>query len=165
MLPHLSVMTSALLIFEPRMVTTTLDTLRLMLLVQRRRALSALVGFFSADLRARARHSVTEPGQSMEHSWIRGRFRGRDPRRHGNGGTAGGQVYPLAHRILRLWPTAGRGAGYGVTKFFGHGKEGRVSVVTCSARSRDLQRVEQITAETDARCFITVEDIRQLQMG
>ena len=52
-----------------------------------------------------------------------------------------------------------------MTEFFGHRKEGRVSVVTCSARSRDLQRVEQIAAETDARCFITVEDIRQLQMG
>ena len=66
MLPHLSVLTSALLIFGLRMVTTTLDTLRLMLLVQRRRALSALVGFFQALIFVLALGTVL---QNLDNPW------------------------------------------------------------------------------------------------
>ena len=169
MLPHLSVLTSALLIFGLRMVTTTLDTLRLMLLVQRRRALSALVGFFQALIFVLALGTVI---QNLDNPWnILGYA----------GGFAAGILAGmameerLAVRFIHLRivssdhgpqiAAALRAAGYGVTEFFGHGKEGRVSMVTCSARSTDLQRVEKIAAETDPQCFITVEDIRQMQRG
>ena len=66
MLPPMSVLTSALLIFGLRMANITLDTLRLMLVVQRRRALSALVGFFQALIFVLALGTVL---QNLDSPW------------------------------------------------------------------------------------------------
>jgi uncharacterized protein YebE (UPF0316 family) len=165
----MSVLTSALLIFGLRMVNITLDTLRLMLVVHRRRALSALVGFFQALIFVLALGTVL---QNLNNPWnILG---------YAGGYSAG----ILAGMALEEWLAVGfshvrivspdhgpqlaaalRAAGHGVTEFSGRGKEGRVRVVTCSARRRDLHRVERIATETDASCFITVEDIRPLRRG
>ena len=48
MLPTSSVLTTSLLIFTLRVGNIALDTLRVMLVVQRKRVLSALVGFCQA---------------------------------------------------------------------------------------------------------------------
>ena len=169
MLPPMSVLTSALLIFGLRMANITLDTLRLMLVVQRRRALSALVGFFQALIFVLALGTVL---QNLDSPWnILGYA----------GGYAAGILAGMAleerlaigfsHvRIVSTehgsqLATALRTAGYGVTELLGHGKDGRVRVVICGARRQDLQRGEGIATEIDARCFITVEEIRPLRRG
>ena len=169
MLPPMSILTSALLIFGLRMANITLDTLRLMLVVQRRRALSALVGFFQALIFVLALGTVL---QNLDSPWnILGYA----------GGYAAGILAGMAleERLaigfshVRIVSTehgpqlaaALRAAGHGVTELLGRGKEGRVRVVICSARRRDLRRVESIATEIDVRCFITVEEIRPLRRG
>ena len=66
MLPPMSFLTSALLIFGLRMINITLDTLRLMLVVQRRRAFSAVVDFFQALIFVLALGTVL---QNLENPW------------------------------------------------------------------------------------------------
>ena len=61
--------------------------------------------------------------------------------------------------------TALRAAGYSVTEYIGHGKDGRVLEVNVIAKRRDLPNIEEIASKIDPKCFITVEQINPMRRG
>ena len=169
MLPHYSALTSALLIFGLRVINVTLDTLGLMMVVQRRRALSVIIGFFQALIFVLTLGTVL---RNLDNPWniigyacgyAAGLLFGIELEERLAVGFSHVRIVSSEHGPQMA--AALRTAGYGVTEFLGRGKDGRVHVVTCSARRRDLQRVEHIAAQTDVGCFITVEEIRPLRRG
>ena len=169
MLPHVSVLTSALLIFGLRVINVTLDTLGLMMVVQRRRTLSVLIGFFQALIFVLTLGTVL---RNLDNPWnivgyasgyAVGLLAGIELEKRLAVGFSHVRIISSKHGPELAY--ALRTAGYGVTELLGRGKDGRVHILTCSARRRDLQRVEEIASQTDASCFITAEEIRPLRRG
>jgi uncharacterized protein YebE (UPF0316 family) len=58
-----------------------------------------------------------------------------------------------------------RSAGYAATELSGRGKDGMVSVINCSVRRRDIDRVREQVKHIDPEAFLTVEEVRPLQRG
>ena len=58
-----------------------------------------------------------------------------------------------------------RDAEYAVTEIPAHGKDGMVTVLTCSVRRKEIAEVEKIVREADAEAFITAEDLRAVKRG
>jgi uncharacterized protein YebE (UPF0316 family) len=58
-----------------------------------------------------------------------------------------------------------RNAGFAATELPARGRDGTVSVISCSLRRRDIPRLTQEVETIDAQAFITAEDIRALQRG
>jgi uncharacterized protein YebE (UPF0316 family) len=52
-----------------------------------------------------------------------------------------------------------------VTELAGRGKDGMVSVLTCSVRRRDVSQVTRQVHNVDPEAFVTVEDVRPLHRG
>ena len=169
MLPTTSVVTTALLIFILRVGNIALDTLRVMLVVQRKRVLSALVGFCQALMWIVIIKSVLE---NLENFYSIAAYAG---------GYSAGILVGMAleerlaigfsHvRIVTAQNTHQmsadlRAAGYGVTEYIGHGKDGRVLEVNVIAKRRDLANIEEIASTIDPKCFITAEQINPMRRG
>ena len=169
MLPTSSVLTTSLLIFTLRVGNIALDTLRVMLVVQRKRVLSALVGFCQALMWIVVIKSVLD---NLENFYSIAAYAG---------GFSAGILVGMAleerlaigfsHvRIVTVQNThqisaALRAAGYGVTEYIGHGKDGRVLEVNVIAKRRDLANIEEIASTIDPKCFITAEQINPMRRG
>ena len=169
MLPTNSVLTTSLLIFTLRVGNIALDTLRVMLVVQRKRVLSALVGFWQALMWIVVIKSVLE---NLENFYSIVAYAG--------GYSAGilvgmaleerlaigfSHVRIVTSEIARLMSTALRASGYGGTEYVGHGKDGRVLEVNVIAKRRDLSDIEEIASRIDPKCFITSEAINPMRRG
>ena len=79
----------------------------------------------------------------------------------------------LGYMMLRIYsPTHGpeiarklREAGYAVTDFVAHGRDGRITVVNSVVARKDTQTVQAIVERTDPEAFITVDEARSLRHG
>ena len=159
----------AVLIFFLRVADMSLDTLRLMFVVRGRRGLAWILGFFEAAIFVVAVSSVIQNlgnplnvigfaagfatgnvvGMFLE-EWLAIGFiqlRVISSRR----GTA------LADRL--------RKEGYAVTEIPARGRDGVVTLLSCSVRRRQVETVRQVVSEVDAEAFITAEEIRPLRRG
>lgn len=58
-----------------------------------------------------------------------------------------------------------RNANYAVTEIPARGKDGSVSLLTCSIRRKELKEVKKLILKADPEAFITVEDINPIQRG
>lgn len=58
-----------------------------------------------------------------------------------------------------------RVAGYGVTEFNAMGKDGMVTMLTCSVQRRQAPEVRRIVEESDPQAFITAQAVRSVQRG
>ncbi len=58
-----------------------------------------------------------------------------------------------------------RAAGYAATELPARGRDGSVSVISCSVVRRDIHRVRAEVDQIDPSAFITVEDIRPIHRG
>ena len=169
MLPTSSVLTTSLLIFTLRVGNIALDTLRVMLVVQRKRVLSALVGFCQALMWIVVIKSVLD---NLENFYSIVAYAG--------GYSAGilvgmaleerlaigfSHVRIVTSENARQMSTALRTSGYGVTEYVGHGKDGRVLEVNVIAKRRDLSDIEEIASRIDPKCFITSEAINPMRRG
>src|SRR5690606_14006800 len=58
-----------------------------------------------------------------------------------------------------------RERGYGVTEFFGQGREGRVEIVYTAVARREIPRVVDEVQGWDPDAFVTVEEPREMRRG
>ena len=58
-----------------------------------------------------------------------------------------------------------RDEGYAVTEIPARGKDGMVSMLTCSVRRKQVAKVESTVREVDAEAFVTAEDILPVSRG
>jgi uncharacterized protein YebE (UPF0316 family) len=58
-----------------------------------------------------------------------------------------------------------RAAGFAVTEIPARGKDGTVTMLTCSVQRRHVDQVHRIVNQTDPSAFITAEDVRPVRRG
>ena len=164
-----TVLSTSLLIFVLRVINIALDTLRVMFVVQRKRVLSAFVGFIQAIMWIVVMKAVLD---NLENFFSIVAYAG--------GYSAGILVGMALEERLAIGfshvrivtsqenpqiSTTLRKAGYGVTDYIGQGKDGRVLEVNVIAKRRDLTNIEEIVSKIDPDCFVTSEAITPLRRG
>lgn len=158
-----------LIIFVLRVASMSFDTLRVLYVIRGRRTLAWTLGFFQSVLWVIAIGGVfSDLGNLLNMAGYAAGF--------ATGNVVGMAIeerLALGHAHMRIIsPKRGsaiadaiRRAGYAATELPGRGKDGTVSVISCSVRRRDVDRVRQETGEIDPQAFITVEDIQPLHRG
>jgi len=158
-----------LVIFGLRVADMTLDTLRVLLVIRGRKALAWTLGFVQSAIWVVAISSVL---RHVDNLWNVVGYAGGFAT-----GTVIGMVIEerlaIGHGHVRvISPHRGsaladaiRASGYAVTELAGRGKDGMVSVLTCSVRRRDVSLVTQQVHNVDPEAFVTVEDVRPLHRG
>ena len=58
-----------------------------------------------------------------------------------------------------------RGEGYAVTEVAARGKDGMVSLLSCSVQRKDVGHVRALVNQVDEMAFITAEDVRPVRRG
>ncbi len=58
-----------------------------------------------------------------------------------------------------------RDEGYAVTELLARGKDGMVSVLSCTVQRKTAPDVEEVIQKTDQNAFITAEEVRSVRRG
>ncbi|MGD2252385.1 MAG: DUF5698 domain-containing protein [Anaerolineales bacterium] len=157
------------IVFGLRVTDMTLDTLRVLFVIRGRKGLAWTLGFFQSLIWVVAISSVLG---NLDNLWNVAGYAG---------GFATGivvgmvleELLAIGHGHIRIMSSrrgsaiaeAIRQAGYAATEISGRGKDGTVTVINCSVRRRDIDRVRSEVYRTDPSAFITVEDVRPLHRG
>jgi uncharacterized protein YebE (UPF0316 family) len=157
------------IIFALRVTDMSLDTLRVLFVIRGQRAAAWFSGFFQSAIWVVA---ITSVLGNLDSVWNLVAYAS---------GFATGSVVGMAieermavgYGHLRIMsPRRGsaiaeavRQAGYAATEIAGRGRDGMVSVITCSVRRRHIGRVQRTVAETDPEAFVTVQEVRPLHRG
>jgi uncharacterized protein YebE (UPF0316 family) len=157
------------IIFLMRVTDMSLDTLRVLFVIRGRKPLAWVMGFFQSALWVVA---ITTVLSNLDNLWNVIGYAG---------GFATGNVVgmlieerlAIGHGHLRIIsPHRGkaiteaiRDAGYAATELPGRGKDGTVSVISCSVKRRDIDNVQRGIYTIDPEAFVTVTDIRPLHRG
>jgi uncharacterized protein YebE (UPF0316 family) len=158
-----------LVIFGLRVCDMSLDTLRVLFVVRGQKPLAWLLGFFQSAIWVLA---ITSVLSNLDNLWNIVAYAG---------GFATGNVVgmtieerlAIGHSNLQIISSrrgsaiadAIRTAGYAATEMAARGRDGTVSVISCSMRRRDVVRVRKKVESIDPEAFITVEDIRPIHRG
>jgi uncharacterized protein YebE (UPF0316 family) len=158
-----------LVIFGLRVCDMSLDTLRVLFVVRGRKPLAWILGFFQSALWVLA---ITSVLSNLDNLWNIAAYAG---------GFATGNVVgmfieerlAIGHSNLQIISShrgsaiadAIRKAGYAATEMPARGRDGTVSVISCSVRRRDISRVRKEVEKIDDDAFITVEDIYPIHRG
>ncbi len=158
-----------LLIFVLRIFDVSLSTMRILLSVRNQRVMVPVIGFFEVLIWIFAVGSAIRNLESVWH--VLGYA----------GGFAMGNIVGLwiegklaiGLATLRIISRAGgvelaeslRDQGYGVTEFFGQGREGRVEIVYTAVARREIPRVLDEVTRWDPDAFVTVEEPREIRRG
>lgn len=157
------------LIFFLRIIEMSLDTVRVLMVMRNRKSLAWILGFFQAIIFVFAIGSVlsdlNSPVKLLGYS----------------AGFATGTVIgmyieerlAIGHIHLNIIsPTFGaavaeemRSEGYAITEIPARGKDGMVTMLSCSVRRRDVYKVRRIVNRIDPTAFITTEDIQPVRRG
>lgn len=156
-------------IFGLRVCDMALDTLRVLFVVRGRKPLAWVLGFFQSALWVLA---ITSVLNNLDNLWNVAAYAG---------GFATGNVVgmlieerlAIGHSHLQIISSRRgsaiaesiRNAGYAATEMPARGRDGTVSVISCSVRRRDIKRVRKEVDKIDPEAFITVEDIRPIHRG
>lgn len=152
------------LIFLARIGDVSLGTLRTVVVMQGRRGLSWLLGFFEVLIWVFAVSAVISNlnhpllaisyalgfatgnyvGLTIEQWWAPGR-----------------QVVRVFSRIGREMAERLRADGYGVTLFTGEGRDGPVNSLYIQTARRGADALTDLAREIDPACFYVVEDVRE----
>jgi uncharacterized protein YebE (UPF0316 family) len=157
------------IIFLMRVTDMSLDTLRVLFVIRGRKPLAWIMGFFQSALWVVA---ITSVLSNLDNLWNVIGYAGG----FATGNVVGMMIeerLAIGHGHLRIISSrrgkavaeAIRDAGYAVTELPGHGKDGTVSVISCSVKRRDIDNVQRAVYSIDPEAFITVEDIRPLHRG
>lgn len=157
------------LIFLLRVIDMSLDTLRVLFMIRGRKPLAWLLGFFQSALWVVA---ITSVLSNLDNPWnVIGYASG-----FATGNVVGMTIEELlaigfghmriisSHRGNAI-AEAVREAGYAATEIPGRGKDGTVTVINCSVKRRDIEKVRKKVAEIDPEAFVTLEEIRPLHRG
>lgn len=160
---------SAGLIFSLRLSDMSLDTLRVLFVMRGQKAIAWVLGFFQATIFVLALTSVlrdlSNPLNVIGYA----------------AGFATGNVLGM---VIEDWLAIGfthlrvissrrgpaiaerlREEGYAVTEIPARGKDGMVSVLNCSVKRKNVEKVRQMVNQVDVDAFITREDIRPVRRG
>ncbi|MBN2472318.1 MAG: hypothetical protein JXN59_16455 [Anaerolineae bacterium] len=165
----MQVLLGALGIFALRIVGISISTVRVLITVQGRRAVSSFLGFFEALVFALALGSVVNELDNVMNlmayclgfavgtyvgMWLEEKF-------IVNYVTI--QVVSLhnAHQIA----DAVREAGFGATEAWGQGAKGLVGSVRIVVLRRDVRRVVAYATEVDPDAFVTLDETRAVRHG
>jgi len=165
----ISALLGAGMIFALRVSDMTLDTLRVLVMMRGRRKIAWVLGFFQALIFVIAIGSVLNNldnplnilgyaagfatgivvGITIEERLAIGHIQLSiiSPRR----GAA------LAERL--------RSEGYAITEISGRGKDGVVTMLSCSVLRKNVSKVQELVNEVDDSAFITAEDVRSVRRG
>lgn len=157
------------LIFTLRVLDMSLDTLRVLFVLRNRRAIAWVVGFFQALIFVLAISSVLSGLDNP--LTILGYAAG-----FATGNVIGMLIeerLAIGHVQLSIvsprWGSAIaekiRAEGYAVTEIPARGRDGMVTLLTCSVLRRHMRKVREIVNLVDGEAFITAEDVRPVRRG
>jgi uncharacterized protein YebE (UPF0316 family) len=159
----------ALLIFVLRIGDMSLDTIRLLYVVRGHKLLAWLLGFFQSLIFVVAIANVLTGKASLLSilAYALGFATGNVI------GMLIEEKLAIGHIRLTVVSTSLgsaladklRRVGYAVTEVPARGKNGTVSMLSCSVRRREFDNAETIILEVDPEAFITAEDVRAVRRG
>lgn len=157
------------LIFLLRISDMSLDTLRVLVVMRGRKSAAWILGFFQSMIFVLAISSVLRNLDNPLN--ILGYAAG-----FATGNVVGmvlEEKLAIGHVQLSvvsstLGPAIAerlREEGYAVTEIPARGKDGAVSLISCSVLRKNVERVRHIVNQVDANAFITAEDVRPVRRG
>ena len=165
----ISALLSAGVIFALRVSDMTLDTLRVLVMMRGRRKIAWVLGFFQASIFVIA---ITNVLSNLDNPLnILGYAAG-----FATGIVVGMTIeerLAIGHVQLSII-SPGRGAaladrmraeGYAITEISGRGKDGVVTMLSCSVLRKNVSKVQELVNEVDDSAFITAEDVRSVRHG
>ena len=159
----------AVVIFFLRVADMSLDTLRLLFVVRGRRGLAWVLGFFESAIFVVAVSSViTNLGNPLNVIGFAAGF--------ATGNVVGMIIEErLAIGYIQLRVISSRRGtaladclrknGYAVTEIPARGKDGVVTLLSCSVRRKQVDTIRQLVSDVDGEAFVTAEEIRPLRRG
>ena len=165
----ISALLSAGVIFALRVSDMTLDTLRVLVMMRGRRKIAWVLGFFQASIFVIA---ITNVLSNLDNPLnILGYAAG-----FATGIVVGMTIeerLAIGHVQLSII-SPGRGSalaerlreeGYAITEISGRGKDGVVTMLSCSVLRKNVSKVQDLVNEVDDSAFITAEDVRSVRRG
>ena len=164
---------AGLFVFAMRVIDMSLDTLRLLFVMRGRKFLAAGIGVVQATVFILAVSTVLRG--PLDPFTVAGYALG-----FGTGiiiGMLAEQRLALGHAMLRVYAPGAdaasgetiavglRAAGFAVTEFSAHGRDGEISVINSALARRDIARAQDIVRRIDPGAFVTVDEIQPLQRG
>ena len=165
----LSFFLAGLFIFAMRVLSVSLATTRLMMVVQGRKLLAWITGFFQALIFITiVRDVLLNIGDWTKVLAYSGGF--------ATGVIVGMMIESrIALGYIRLHiisPSRGkqlanslRENGFGLTEIPAKGKDGAVTLINCNVTRRQVNQVVDIVTDLDPEAFITAESVRSVQRG
>lgn len=159
----------ALLIFALRVTDMSLDTLRVLFVMRGRKGFAWVLGFFQSAVFVIA---ITSVLQNLSNPLnVIGYAAG-----FATGNVIGMLIeerLAVGYMDLRIISSRRgtaiaerlRQEGYAVTEIPARGKDGMVSLLSCSVRRRYVPRVDRLVREVDESAFVTAEEVRPLRRG
>lgn len=158
-----------LLIFLLRVLNLSMDTVRILFVIQGRKVIVWILGFIQSIVFVLAIGSVLS---QLDNVWFLLAYAGG----YSTGTSIGMWIEErLALGYLQVTiisPSLGaliadhlRTEGFAVTEIPARGRDGMVSILHCSVMRRDLDLLESISMEADPKAFITTENVRPLRAG
>jgi len=164
-----SAWSSAVLIFMLRVGDMSLDTLRVLVVMRGRKSIAWVLGFFQALIFVMAIGSVLSNLDNPLN--ILGYAAG-----FATGNVVGMLIeerLAIGHTQLSIVsPRFGaaiaermRSEGFAITEIPARGKDGMVTLLSCSVLRKNVAQVHKIVNEVDENAFITAEDVRPVRRG
>jgi uncharacterized protein YebE (UPF0316 family) len=159
----------AALIFCLRVTDMTLDTLRVLMVMRGKKGIAWILGFFQSAIFILAISSVlTHLDNPLNVIGYAAGF--------ATGNVVGMWIeerLAIGHvSITIVSPRRGaaiadylRDKGFAVTEIPARGKDGMVSLLSCSVLRKSVEDVRKLVNEVDAEAFITAEDVRPVRRG
>lgn len=160
---------SAGLIFALRVLDMTLDTLRVLVMMRGRKSVAWILGFFQALIFVLAISSVLKDLDNILN--VLGYAAG-----FATGNVVGiflEERLAIGHVHLSIvsprWGAAIaeqlRTDGYAITEVPARGRDGTVTMLSCSVLRKNVEKVHKRIHEIDSDAFITAEDVRPVRRG
>ena len=157
------------LIFILRVTDMSLDTLRVLFVLRGRKSMAWILGFLQSAIWVIAITSVLNNLENFLNIIAYA------------GGFATGNVVGMAieerlaigHAHMRII-SSGKGsaildairrAGYAATEIPGRGKDGTVTIISCSIKRKHISKIQKEISQIDQNAFVTVEEIRPIHRG
>ncbi|MCC5845366.1 MAG: DUF2179 domain-containing protein [Verrucomicrobia bacterium] len=157
----------ALMIFAARICDVGLGTIRHAMIIRGLKPYAFLIAFFEALIWVYAVSSVLQSVQAPLNSmafalgFASGTYVGMTIE----------DFLKIGEQVIRVFTRKGtlvteslRAAGYRVTVFEGHGRDGVVHLLFVQSRRRKVGKAQQIARGADPDCFMILDDIRSVHM-
>ena len=159
----------ALAIFALRVTDMTFDTLRMLFVMRGRKGIAWILGFCQSCIFVIAITSVLSNLNNPLNivGYAAGFATGNVVGMLIEERLAIGHIHLqiVSPRLGAMLSQTLRQEGFAVTEIPARGKDGMVSLLSCSVLRKDVARVEKIVYDTDAEAFVTSGDVRPVRRG